>query len=375
MEFAFIKGLLTGMAFGTVLYKVGASRYSRVMGMLTVRDTKIMKFVFLAIGTASALYGLAAVAGVAESWHMVPRVMPYLGWAHLVGGVLFGFGMGWAGFCPGTCAVKVGGGSGDKKFAGTFAVLGLVGGVLVYSGIKGWLSSSGIVADPSKPITLHGWLGISYGPLALAWGAMFALISLIIDRLTNEKTYRSSHEKKTMLDYVRGEWSWPVAGVFAGTLVVLATVQDSYLGFSGSLLAVVGWAAQIVGHPLEVVPKISDDIVWRAALILGVFPGAYLARVTGLPSAEAAKGPVKKVWSTAAVVKSFVGGLSISLGAMIGGGCTTGAFMAAWPTLSVGSLAMAGTFFAASMATSNFLYWTKQLDLTAAQAAGDRAYD
>ncbi len=76
-----------------------------------------------------------------------------------------------------------------------------------------------------------------------------------------------------------------------------------------------------------------------------------------------------------ALVKSFVGGLGLSLGAMIGGGCTTGAFIAAWPTLSIGSLAMAGTFFGVSMATSNLLFFTKNLDLGSAQKIGDRVYD
>ena len=38
----FLRGAFVGAAFGFVLYKVGATRYSRVMGMLTLRDTKVM---------------------------------------------------------------------------------------------------------------------------------------------------------------------------------------------------------------------------------------------------------------------------------------------------------------------------------------------
>jgi uncharacterized membrane protein YedE/YeeE len=64
------------------------------------------------------------------------------------------------------------------------------------------------------------------------------------------------------------------------------------------------------------------------------------------------------------------------LGALVGGGCTTGAFIAAWPTLSIGSLAMAGTFFVVSMATSTTRQWiVRSYDLASAQAAGDRVYD
>ena len=109
MIFAIIKGLLTGMAFGIILYKVGAVRYSRVMGMLTLRDTKIMKFAFTSIATSSLLYGLASILGVNEQWNLVPRIMPFIGAAHVLGGVIFGAAMGWTGFCPGTCMAKVGG--------------------------------------------------------------------------------------------------------------------------------------------------------------------------------------------------------------------------------------------------------------------------
>jgi uncharacterized membrane protein YedE/YeeE len=130
-----------------------------------------------------------------------------------------------------------------------------------------------------------------------------------------------------------------------------------------------------VGHPLELVPKINDDLLWRAMLIIGVFPGGLLARTFSTKSEAATHPTVKPTFSLEASGKALVGGFGLALGAMIGGGCTTGAFIAAWPTLSVGSLAMGGTFFIASMATSNLLLMTRRLDLTQAQRIGDEVYD
>ncbi len=76
------------------------------------------------------------------------------------------------------------------------------------------------------------------------------------------------------------------------------------------------------------------------------------------------------------MVRAFSAATVMSLGAMIGGGCTTGAFIAAWPTLSLGSLAMAGTFFIVSMAVGNGrLLLARSFDLTQAQTLGDRVYD
>jgi hypothetical protein len=372
---AFLLGALTGAAFGVVLYKVGATRYSRVMGMLTLRDTKIMKFAFTAIGVASLLYGLAAAAGVAEAWGVVPRVMPYMGAAHLLGGALFGIGLGISGLCPGTCVAKAGGRGGAKKFVGTAAIVGLVVGVFLYGWIKDPLLRAEVIASNQKPLTLHGVLGLPYAAVALAWGALFVLVALAVDRLTKEKVYEPARPRSGWVDAVRGEWSWVAAGTIAGLLVFLASAQGGYLGFSGALLAVTGWGAHLVGHPLEVVPRINDDIIWRAALIIGVFPGALLAAAFSLRSRAAAEAPAPKVLDGPAIGRSFGAATVMSLGALVGGGCTTGAFIAAWPTLSLGSLAMAGTFFVVSMAVANGRLLARSLDLGAAQASGDRVYD
>jgi len=373
---AFLFGALTGAGFGFVLYKVGATRYSRVMGMLTVRDTKVIKFAFTAIGVASLLYGAAAATGVAEAWGLVPRVMPYLGGAHLLGGALFGIGLGVSGLCPGTCVAKAGGRGGEKRYVAPAAILGLIAGVLVYAAVKDRLLASGIIASVQKPLTLHGVLGLPYAAVALVLGAFFLVLVLGVDRLTPEKTYEPARERRGALDLLRGEWSWAAAGTAAGVLVVAATAQGGYLGFSGAILAAVGWGAHAIGHPMELVPRVDADLVWRAALVAGVFPGAWLAKLVSLPSkAAASEGPVVKVLDGRALARTFGAVTVMCVGALVGGGCTTGAFISAWPTLSIGSFAMAGTFFAVSMAVANGRLLARSLDLPAAQSVGDRVYD
>lgn len=368
-------GLLTGMAFGAVLYKVGASRFSRIIGMLTLRDTKVMKFTFTVIATASVLYGLASVLGVAESWNLVPRVMPFLGAAHVLGGVLFGAALGAIGTCPGTCVAKAGGLGGYKRFGTTATMVGLVLGVVAYAWLKDPLTTSGIIASNQKPMTLHGLLGLPYGVVALAFGAVFFIVAVVVNHFTPETSYPLSRERRSLLDYVRGEWSWLASGVVGGVLVVLATAQGGYLGFSGAFLAAVGAVGQLIGVPTELVPKINDDILWRAMLIVGVFPGGLVAHFTSIKSEAAAHRTVKRELDPARIAKNLVGGFSLSLGAMIGGGCTTGAYLAGWPTLSLGSLAMGGTFFAASMATASLLVFTRRIDFAKAQRVGDEVYD
>jgi hypothetical protein len=372
----FIGGALTGMGFGIVLYKVGATRYSRIMGMLTLRDTKVMKFAFTAIGVGSLIYGLAAALGVAEDWGLVPRIMPFLGGAHLLGGALFGAAMGVTGLCPGTCVAKAGGRGGGKKLVGTAATLGLFAGVLAYAALKEPLTAMGVIAAHQKPLTLFGAAGLPYATTALLFGAVMISIAVAVDRFTPERVYEPARRRKTLLDWIRGEWSWAASGTVAALLVVAATAQGGYLGFSGAVLALTGWIAQALGMPMVLVPQIDGDMIWRAALIVGVFPGGVLAHFFSLPSKAASEERVPKTLDAGAIAKGFTAASVMSLGAMIGGGCTTGAFIAAWPTLSLGSFTMAGTFFVVSMAVGNArLLALKTLDLAQAQAAGDKVYD
>src|SRR5688572_24248431 len=260
--FPFIGGALTGLGFGIVLYKVGATRYSRIMGMLTLRDTKVMKFAFTAIGVTSLIYGLAAALGVSESWGLAPRVMPFLGTAHLLGGALFGASMGISGLCPGTCVAKAGGRGGDKKWVAVFATLGLFAGVLIYSVLKTPLTEAGVIAARQKPLTLHGLLGLPYAATALLSGAAFILIAYAVDRFTKERVYEPAREKKTLLDQIRGEWSWAASGTIGGLLIAGATAQGGYLGFSGAVLALTGWIGHLIGAPLELVPRVDADLIW-----------------------------------------------------------------------------------------------------------------
>lgn len=369
-----IMGLLTGALFGFVLFKVGAVRYSRVEGLLLLRDLKIMKFAFIAIATASIIYGLADILGFAESTNLLPRIMPYMGIAHLVGGVLFGIGMASAGFCPGTCFARVGAG----KFVALAGVIGVILGILIYASIKPTLVDIGILGAKEK-LTLYGIFGLPYGALAIAWGALFVVLAIVADWLDPAKNLEEENFENPVSAIIKGEWHWSISGILAGSIIAWATSQGEYLGFSGGALALVGWIAHLIGHPLDVVPKISEGIVWHAGLILGVIPGALIgAIISGKfkfdivpPSFAKAITPMPWVRITIA----FIAGILIALGAMIGGGCTTGAFISAYPTLSVGSMVMSATYFITGIIVANIIYMGKIQQFFAAKKEADEVYD
>lgn len=344
-----VAALCTGAAFGAVLYKVGAVRASRVLGMLTLRDTKVMKFAFTAIGVASLLYGLAASLGVADSLHLAPPALRFLGWAHVLGGALFGAALASTGLCPGTCLAKLGAGVEERRFATLATTLGLFAGAVFYSAAKAPLTRAGIIAELDTPYALHRALGIAYAPAALIFGAAMVALSVLLDRYTIEVAAPGAADRKTAVDYLRGEWSWTAAGAIAGVLVVAATAQRGLLGFSGATLAFTELVLSAFGAVFSVIPRLDPGLIWPAALFAGVLPGAYLARVLSIGFDPRPFDVRPRTLDAAMLARSFAAGAVMCFGGLLGGGCTTGAFIAGWPTLSLGSFATAGTFFAVSM--------------------------
>ena len=88
------EGFLIGFLFGFVLHKGGLIRYSRIIGTLLLRDLKPMKFMFTGLAVAMLGYGLSELLGLG----ITPRINPYIGAGHLLGGLLFGIGMAISGF-------------------------------------------------------------------------------------------------------------------------------------------------------------------------------------------------------------------------------------------------------------------------------------
>jgi len=366
-----VMGIITGALFGIVLHRVGAIRYSRVEGMLLLRDLKIMKFAFTGIATASIIYGLASIFGVAEQTNLIPRIMPYMGIAHLIGGVMFGVAMASAGFCPGTCVARVGAG----KYISAAGVIGLILGIIIYNAIQPSLVEAGILGQKDL-ITLHGVLGVPYGPLAVAWGVLFLIFALIADILDPAKKFEVKDERPLW----KREWHWALGGVAAGVIIAWATAQGEYLGFSGALLAFTGWIASLLGHPLSnTVPQINEGIIWHAGLIIGVLPGAFLsALLTGTYKFDPVPPAFGQAVASLPIVRMvivFFAGIFLALGAMIGGGCTTGAFLSAYPTLSIGSMAMSATYFIVGVITANLIYYGRWNRFIEAKKVSEEVYD
>lgn len=248
-------------------------------------------------------------------------------------------------------------------------------GVFAFDALSPSLDGLGIRGVPQS-MTLNALLGLPYGALAVALGLVFLGISALADRFDPARAFDERPPEGELFStrVIRREWNWLPAGVIAGLLIIAATAQGEYLGISGGFAALTAYLSQLFGHPLQSTGPLDEHTLWRAAMVLGLFPGSM---VSSLLSGALQPERVTPLWQEVLgpslnkrLALLFVGGFLIELGALVGGGCTTGAFMAGWPTLSVGNFAMGMVFFGSAMGTAHLLYWGRWRAVSEVKARG-----
>ncbi len=168
-------GLVTGIGFGFVIFKVGASRYEKIVKMLLLKDFSILKFMMTAV--------MVGAAGIFLTKSVI-FIAPLQLYRLIAGGLIFGAGFALLGACPGTVMVALGEGKRDALF-------GVLGGLLG-AGLYAQFSPAmkRLFIDPLNfgPMTIHGALGISYGLGVILLLAVFGGAILIINKLTGSRS-------------------------------------------------------------------------------------------------------------------------------------------------------------------------------------------
>jgi hypothetical protein len=153
-------GLLSGIVFGFVIQRIGATNPHRMARAHLMLEPDIPMFMLLAVlFSAWGLWGLEAV-GAAST-----MVLPVSVVATLVAAILFGVGWGLAGYCPGTCWAAVG----EGRMDAVFALLGGLCGTALFAHFHEWVIPPVYESTSVGPVTLPDWLGSSLaGVLALS---------------------------------------------------------------------------------------------------------------------------------------------------------------------------------------------------------------
>jgi uncharacterized membrane protein YedE/YeeE len=113
----YILALILGLMFGFALNKSGLTRYTKIVNVFRLTDMAVLKFMMTAlVVTMIGVYPLRMLGII--TFPTVPSTYIV---GNLVGGLIFGVGMAFAGFCPGTMAA----GAGERKL--DYLIPGMLG--------------------------------------------------------------------------------------------------------------------------------------------------------------------------------------------------------------------------------------------------------
>ena len=171
---AIIIGLLTGIVFGVILQRVGASSYEMIVNMLRLKDLTVMKFFFLAVAVGSLGMYLVDSFGTAHI-----GIAPLYLVGITVGGLIFGVGWAVSGYCPGTSLVAMGEGKTDAAIT----VFGGLVGALTLALTWDWIEPNLVEPLNYGSKSLPEVLGIKPLVVATVVTALIVAFVIYLDRL------------------------------------------------------------------------------------------------------------------------------------------------------------------------------------------------
>jgi len=143
-------GLLSGIAFGFVIQRVGATNPDKMARAHLMIEGGIPRFMLLAVLlSAIGLLGLD-VSGVGRTL-IIPASLVATG----IAGVLFGIGWGLCGYCPGTTWAA----AGEGRMDAVFALLGGLAGTALFAQVHEILIPLLHAPTNLGQITLADWFG------------------------------------------------------------------------------------------------------------------------------------------------------------------------------------------------------------------------
>lgn len=314
-----VGGLIIGFVFGAIVYRTNFCTMGSISDIVNLRDWRRFRAWLLAIAVSIAgLHAVEAIGAidVSRSMYVVPR-LAWLG--NLVGGLVFGFGMVFAGGCASRNLARVGGG--DLRALITLVVLGIV----AYASISGIL-----------------------GP-ARAWLEQLASVVLT-----------SPDQRIGSVAGIRQSWvAAGIAGALALTCLASRDFRSSpvhvWSGVGVGVCIVAGWALtglaydELAARPaapasLTFVRPIGDTLEWVQRYTAGRIPGFGVATVVGaivgafVVALAMRRFRLSGFSDTADLKRSLFGAALMGMGGVLAQGCTVGQGITGVSTLAIGSV-------------------------------------
>jgi len=146
-------GLITGIIFGFLLQKARVIRYDKQLGPLRLIDMTIVKFMLSTILVAMVGTYLLKDLGLVKL-----SIKPTILGGIILGGLIFGIGWGFLGYCPGTSA----GALGEGRFDAIWGILGMLGGAALYAEAYPAMKTTVLTWGDLGKITFPQVLGVNH---------------------------------------------------------------------------------------------------------------------------------------------------------------------------------------------------------------------
>lgn len=319
-------GLVIGIAFGAITYASNFCTMGAISDVLNLDDGRRLRAWLLA--AAIALLGAQALqwAGAVELTRSM-YLSPTLNWAgNLAGGLMFGFGMVFAGGCASRNLARAGGG--DLRAVLTLVVLGIfasmaMGGILgpIRAAMEERTSVALATASQSVGDLLGMGLGTEPGHGTLI--ATLALAAVVLIHCFGNAEFRGSSQHMWSgigvgLTVVAG---WALTGL-AFDEMALRPVAPISLTYVRPTADAVDWLERFTAVPL---PSFGAATVFGA--IIGAFAVAVAKRQFQITT-FADKGDT---------LRSMAGAALMGMGGVLALGCTIGQGVTGVSTLALGS--------------------------------------
>ncbi|HEX5599181.1 MAG TPA: YeeE/YedE family protein [Hyphomicrobiaceae bacterium] len=322
-------GLLIGFLFGAIVFKTNFCTMGSISDIVSFGDYRRFRAWVLAAVTALVGAQLLQLSGVVEltrSMYLSPNVNWF---GHVLGGLMFGYGMVFAGGCPSRNLARVGGG--DLRSLVALIVIGIfafmtIGGIL--GPIRAWLEQSTAVSlaglgAPSQSI--GDVLSVSLG-LDASTAALIATIGVAVAALA----------------YCFGDENFRTSPVHIAS------------GIGIGLCVIAGWALtglafdEMADRPvapisLTFVRPAGDTLEWLQRYTALGLPGFGVATVFGailgsFVTAVAMKRFTLTTFSDKGdTIRVLSGAALMGVGGVMALGCTVGQGITGVSTLAIGS--------------------------------------
>ncbi|KAG9684926.1 hypothetical protein KCV03_g10103, partial [Aureobasidium melanogenum] len=331
MLFESMATLVTGTAFGAALAASGVYMPSVIIDQFRLTDFHMFHVFATAMGSS------AMAMLILEKFNISQRPVranakvsvwtPYD--ANIAGGALVGIGMALSGACPGTVLVQLA----QRIPSANATALGALFGAIVYVGTRDWMELKARPHEVAKQAPCKKTISEVFRASEAALYSIFGLGIAGVLSLTRAKVGNS------LVPPVMG--GLLIGSVQALSLLLISKplgVLTAYEDLSQNVL-------QAFTGRLEKQGWLTNPIIFSSGIIAG---SAVLLQ--NIPAAISFP-------SDAAIPswQAFAGGVVMTFGARLGGGCTSGHGLSGLSAMSFSSLLTVGAMFGAGILTQKLM--------------------